>query len=67
MPDGGITIAILVVKLGAVLGASTGLISLLKWFNTYEFKPKTNGKGKGASDDVESALDAIREKASSRR
>lgn len=64
--DGGISfIAVAIIKLGAVLGASTGLISLVKWFNTYEYKI-TNNKKKGSNDDVSDALESIREKAGSK-
>lgn len=62
--DGGISfITIAIVKLGAALGASTGLISLIKWFNTYEYK--YSPKRKGSGDDVADALKNISEKAGS--
>lgn len=64
--DGGLSlIAVTIIKLGAVLGASTGLISFIKWFNTYEYKIKTTTK-KGSGNDVSDALESVREKAGSK-
>lgn len=57
--DGGLTFyAVLVVKLAAALGLSTGLITGVKYFNTYDFKGKKKGGARGGSDN----LDYLREK-----
>lgn len=66
--DGGISfIAVAIIKLGAVLGASTGLISFVKWFNTYEYKTGPKRRGGSGDDSIEAALNAIGEKAGSKR
>jgi hypothetical protein len=57
--DGGLTyFAILLIKLSAALGLSTGLITGVKYFNTYDPKGKKKGGARGGSDD----LDYLREK-----
>jgi hypothetical protein len=66
--DGGVSfIAVVIIKLGAALGASTGLISLVKWFNSYEYKHKSNSNSKkGSVEDVTDSLESIRQKAGSK-
>lgn len=62
--DGGISaIALTIIKLGAALGASTGLITMVKWFNTHDHK--TTAK-KGGRESVSDNLDHIRERAGSK-
>lgn len=61
--DGGVTfVAILAVKLAAALGSCTGVITAVKWFNTYEFKDKKKGGTRNVSDDVDYLREKVRSK-----
>lgn len=65
--DGGVSfVALALIKLGAVLGATTGLISFIKWFNSFEYKYTTKKKGGNSDDGIEAAINAIGEKAGSK-
>jgi hypothetical protein len=61
MPDGGVSamfVAVGIVKLGAALLTITGIITGVKYFHTYEYKPKK----KGGKNNDRDQFDDIREK-----
>lgn len=61
--DGGLTFfAVLIVKLGAALSVSTGVITGIKYFNTYEFKGSKKGGMKNESDHLEYLREKVRPK-----
>lgn len=59
MLTGGVGfIAVTIVKLGAALATSTGVITAIKFFNTFELKEKK----KGGIRNVPSEIDNLHEK-----
>jgi hypothetical protein len=55
---GLIAFGVLIMKISAVLGMSSAMITGVRAFNTYDGKGKKKGGGKGDSD----SLDYLREK-----
>ncbi|MGM7720519.1 hypothetical protein [Metabacillus sp. Hm71] len=59
MDMGATVVALSILKIATMLGISTGIISGVKYFNTFELKTKKKGSNSHESDEIKSLRERI--------